>query len=95
MKYHYVPSDKGTFSNSMEYSFDDWTVGQFAKAIGDEAAYKIFSDRGTWWKNAVNPESGYCHRRDSKGEWDKTLTSMCIAGREMGKILGKLGKRDL
>ena len=75
MKYHYVPSDKGTFSNSMEYSFDDWTVGQFAKAIGDEAAYKIFSDRGTWWKNAVNPESGYCHRRDSKGEWDKTLTT--------------------
>ena len=75
MKYHYVPSDKGTFSNSMEYSFDDWTVGQFAKAIGDEAAYKTFSDRGTWWKNAVNPESGYCHRRDSKGEWDKTLTT--------------------
>ena len=75
MEYHYVPSDKGTFSNSMEYSFDDWTVGQFAKAIGDEAAYKTFSDRGTWWKNAVNPESGYCHRRDSKGEWDKTLTT--------------------
>ncbi len=75
MKHHYVPSDKGTFSNSMEYSFDDWTVGQFAKAIGDEAAYKTFSDRGTWWKNAVNPESGYCHRRDSKGEWDKSLTT--------------------
>ena len=83
MQYHYVPSDKGTFSNSMEYSFDDWTVGQFAKAIGDEAAYKTFSERGTWWKNAVNPESGYCHRRDSKGEWDKTLTS--ISGGISGK----------
>ena len=75
MKHHYVPSDKGTFSNSMEYSFDDWTVGQFAKAIGDEAAYKTFSDRGAWWRNAVNPESGYCHRRDSKGEWDKGLSA--------------------
>ncbi len=73
MEHRYVPSDKGTFSNSMEYSFDDWTVGQFAKAIGDEAACKTFSDRGTWWKNAVNPESGYCHRRNSKGEWDKDL----------------------
>ena len=71
MQYHYVPSDKGKFSNSMEYSFDDWTVGQFAKAIGDEAAYKTFSERGTWWKNAVNPESGYCHRRNSEGEWEK------------------------
>ena len=73
MEHRYVPSDKGTFSNSMEYSFDDWTVGQFAKAIGDEAARKTFSERGTWWRNAVNPESGYCHRRNSKGEWDKDL----------------------
>ena len=73
MQHHYVPSDKGTFSNTMEYSFDDWTVGQFAKAIGDEAAYKTFSDRGTWWRNAVNRESGYCHRRNAVGEWEKDL----------------------
>ena len=73
LRLHYVPSDKGTFSNSMEYSFDDWTVGQFAKAIGDDAAYKTFSERGGWWRNAVNPESGYCHRRDSRGEWEKDL----------------------
>ncbi len=73
LEHHYVPNDLGNFSNSMEYSFDDWTVGQFAKAIGDEAAYKTFSDRGTWWKNAVNRESGYCHRKDSKGEWEKNF----------------------
>ncbi len=74
MKYHYVPCDKGRFfSNSMEYSFDDWTVGQFAKAIGDEAVYKVFSERGYWWKNVLNPETGFCHRRDSKGQWEKNL----------------------
>ena len=74
LKYHYVPCDKARFfSDSMEYSFDDWTVGQFAKAIGDEAAYKTFADRGTWWKNVVNPETGFCHRRNSKGEWEKNL----------------------
>ncbi|MBP5226272.1 MAG: GH92 family glycosyl hydrolase [Kiritimatiellae bacterium] len=71
LEHRYVPSDKGMFSNSMEYSFDDWTVGQFAKAIGDEAAYKTFSERGMWWKNAVNPESGYCHRKNAAGEWEK------------------------
>ncbi len=71
LAHHYVPNDKGGFSNSMEYSYDDWTVGQFAQAIGDEAAYKTFDERGTWWRNAVNPETGYCHRRNSKGEWEK------------------------
>ena len=80
MTHRYVPSDKGTFSNSMEYSFDDWTVGEFAKAIGDDAACKTFSDRGTWWKNAVNPESGYCHLRDSKGEWAKNLNPFAGKG---------------
>lgn len=68
MKYHYVPYDLGRFSNTMEYSFDDWTVGQLAKALGDEKTFEQFNERGYWWKNAVS-EDGYCHMRDSKGEW--------------------------
>ncbi len=35
LQHHYVPNDKGRFSNSMEYSFDDWTVGQLARSLGD------------------------------------------------------------
>ncbi len=33
LKYKYVPSDEGRFSNTLEYSYDDWTVSQFAKAL--------------------------------------------------------------
>ncbi len=80
LEHHYVPSDKGEFSNSMEYSYDDWTVGQFAKAIGDEAAHKTFDERGTWWRNAVNPETGYSHRRNSKGEWEKDFNPLSGKG---------------
>ncbi len=69
LEFHYVPSNKGTFSNSMEYSYDDWTVGQFAKAIGRMDDYAVFNDRGGWWRNAVNPETGYCQLRDSNGAW--------------------------
>ncbi|MBR7003569.1 MAG: GH92 family glycosyl hydrolase [Bacteroidales bacterium] len=68
MKYHYVPYDKGRFSNSMEYSFDDWTVGQLAKSIGKEDVYDVFNDRGYWWKNVIDDE-GYCHMKDSDGNW--------------------------
>tara|TARA_Y100000815_G_C13346734_1_gene502375 strand:- start:2814 stop:6011 length:3198 start_codon:yes stop_codon:yes gene_type:complete len=68
MKYHYVPYDIGRFSNSLEYSFDDWSVGQFAKSLGQTDTYKKFSERGTWWKNAFSKD-GFAQLRDSKGEF--------------------------
>lgn len=68
LKYQYVPSDKGRFSNTMEYSYDDWTVGQLARAMGRDDLYKTFNDRGSWWKNAMDKD-GYCHMKLSNGEW--------------------------
>ncbi|MFO7999323.1 MAG: GH92 family glycosyl hydrolase, partial [Bacteroidales bacterium] len=69
LKYHYVPHDKGRFSNTMEYSFDDWTVSQFAKALGKKADYNTFLRRGYYWKNAIDPETGYARMKNSSGEW--------------------------
>lgn len=70
MEHGYVPCDKGRFSNTMEYSFDDWTVGQLAKALGDEETYLKFNERGYWWKNVIS-DDGYCQMKDSNGEWVK------------------------
>lgn len=69
LEHHYVPYDQGRFSNSLEYSFDDWTVSQFAKALGKNEEYLIFLDRGNWWKNVIDPETGFARMRDSKGRW--------------------------
>ncbi|GHU98283.1 hypothetical protein FACS1894159_00520 [Bacteroidia bacterium] len=71
LKYHYVPWDEGTFSNTMEYSFDNWCVGQLAKAVGDTTDYRIYNDRGYWWRNVVNPANKFAHMRNAKGEWFK------------------------
>ncbi len=71
LKHHYVPADKGRFSNSLEYSYDDWTVSQLAKSLGKEADYKAFADRGNWWRNSIEPDSGYAHLRYADGSWDK------------------------
>ena len=27
--------------------------------------YDIFNDRGSWWENAINPQNGYAHMRDT------------------------------
>ncbi len=69
LQHKYVPSDLGRFSNTMEYSYDDWCVGQMAKSLGQESVYETFNDRGYWWRNVMNPQNGYCHLKDSKGEW--------------------------
>ena len=69
LKHKYVPYDKGRFSNSLEYSFDDWTVGQFAKSLGKEKDYKTFSERGYYWKNVIDAETGYARMKDSNGDW--------------------------
>ena len=69
LKYYYVPYDLGRFSNSLEYSFDDWTVSQFAKSLGKESDYNTFLKRGYYWRNVIDKESGYARMRDSKGNW--------------------------
>lgn len=69
LQHHYVPYDKGRFSNTLEYSYDDWTVGQFAKALGKEKVYKEFNARGYWWKNAFNMQTGFAELKDSKGDF--------------------------
>jgi predicted alpha-1,2-mannosidase len=71
-KHHYVPSDKGRFSNTMEYSFDDWTVGQLAKSLGKKNIYDKFYERGNWWKNTIDT-NGYCHTKLSNGQWTKNF----------------------
>jgi predicted alpha-1,2-mannosidase len=72
MKHKYVPSDKGRFSNTMEYSYDDWCVGQLAKSLGDTAVSNTYNDRGYWWKNAID-KNGYCHMKKSNGEWTENF----------------------
>lgn len=71
IKHGFVPADKGRYSNTLEYSFDDWTVSQLAKALNKTEDYKQFADRGNWWKNAIDTETGYARLRYSNGEWEK------------------------
>lgn len=69
LKYKYVPTDLGRFSNSLEYAFDDWTVAQFAKSLGKESDYKSFLERGYYWRNVIDKETGYARMKDSNGTW--------------------------
>ena len=69
LKFKYVPYDKGRFSNTLEYAYDDWTVSQFAKSLGKNTAYETFKERGGYWKNIIDKETGYARLKKSNGSW--------------------------
>lgn len=69
LQYKFVPFDKGRFSNTLEYAYDDWTVSQLAKSLGKTAAYKEFQLRSSWWKNVIDSTTGYARLRKSDGSW--------------------------
>jgi predicted alpha-1,2-mannosidase len=69
IKHQYVPYDKGRFSNSLEYAYDDWTVAQFAKALGKTSKYEEYTKRSLWWKNVIDTATGYARLRKSDGTW--------------------------
>lgn len=69
LKHQYVPYDEGRFSNTLEYSFDDYSVAQFAKALNKKEDYRQFAERAGWWKNVIDPKTGFARMKDAKGSW--------------------------
>ena len=71
IQYGFVPADKGRFSNSLEYAYDDWCVAQLAEALGESALAHEFLQRGESWRNVIDKDSGYARMRYSNGEWEQ------------------------
>ncbi|HIF9274622.1 TPA: GH92 family glycosyl hydrolase [Photobacterium damselae] len=46
-------------SYALEFSYYDWTIGQMAKAAGDEDAYQEFNDRAYWSLNHWDTDAGF------------------------------------
>lgn len=73
IKYGYMPSEAGVVSKTLDYAYDDFCVGQLAKALGHkkEAAYLL--GRSQNYKNVFHPDLRYVVRRDSTGKWDEAF----------------------
>ncbi len=55
-------------SKTLEYSYDDWCISQFAKATGNMADYAYFGKRAQNYKNVFDPSTGFMRAR-SNGGW--------------------------
>ncbi|WP_209329537.1 GH92 family glycosyl hydrolase [Lunatimonas salinarum] len=78
MKLGYVPypNPKGRFGfheqgagQTLEYSYQDWTLAQLAKALGKTEDAIYFEQRSKNYRNLYDPESSWIRPKDINGNW--------------------------
>ena len=73
MRLGYVPVEASSTSasNTLEYSYDDWTVWHTARLLGDNAVAEEFEPRASYWRNVFDPSLGFSRPRLKDGSFRK------------------------
>lgn len=80
IKNGYIPNQitylgfKFSASHTLEYSFSSWAVGQMAKALGKNSAYKQLNQLGLNYRNIFDTSIKMMRARDSLGNFVKDFT---------------------
>lgn len=58
-----VESESESVSKTLEYAYDDWTIAQMAKAMGEMEDYQTYQRRAQSYKNHYDPSTGFMRAR--------------------------------
>jgi predicted alpha-1,2-mannosidase len=64
---------KAGVSKTLEYSYDDYSVAQIAKKLGDTANYRVLMARSKNYKNVFDPSTRFMRGRLENGDWIKNF----------------------
>jgi predicted alpha-1,2-mannosidase len=64
---------KAGVSTTLEYAYDDYSVAQIAKKLGDTANYRILMARSKNYKNVFDPSTRFMRGRLENGDWVKNF----------------------
>ncbi len=56
-------------SQTLEFTTADFSIAQFAQALGETATYQTFMKRAQFWKNIFDPHTGYITPRKKDGSF--------------------------
>ncbi|PCI06555.1 MAG: alpha-1,2-mannosidase [Flavobacteriaceae bacterium] len=82
MKYGYVPVEAGwrwseaASSNTLEYAYDDWCVGQMAKMLNKKSDFNYFNNRGQFYRNIFDEETKFMRPKYINGTWMENFNEM-------------------
>uniref|UniRef100_UPI00321710CA GH92 family glycosyl hydrolase n=1 Tax=uncultured Draconibacterium sp. TaxID=1573823 RepID=UPI00321710CA len=78
-KLGYVPlNDEGenwSVSKTLEYSYDDWCIAQFAKALNKTEDYRLFTERANNWKKLYDGKTNFFRAKNEAGEFSEPFVS--------------------
>lgn len=57
-------------SRTLEYAYDDAMLARFAADLGKSADAKTFAAHGEFWKNVIDPQTGFARGRHADGSWE-------------------------
>ncbi len=80
--YGYVPDDKShsSVSKTLELAYDDWTIAQMAKEVGDSKIQKEFENRALAYKNVYDKSIGYMRPKLSDGRFRESFDPLDTHG---------------
>ena len=56
-------------SKTLEYSYDDWCIAQFAKALDKDDDYDYFNKRANSWRNLYDSKTNFFRAKDLTGNF--------------------------
>lgn len=68
---HVETKAKAGVSKTLEYAYDDYSLAQIAKKLGDTANYRILMVRSQNYKNMFDPATRFMRGRLENGDWIK------------------------
>ncbi len=82
IRYGYAPFDNdGTAaSNTLEYSFDDWSIYHAAQVLGREDITAAFLDRSRSYRNTFDPAIGFASPRYKDGHFKADMDPLQTSG---------------
>lgn len=66
---HVETKAKAGVSKTLEYAYDDYSLAQMAKKLGDTANYRILMERSKNYKNVFDPSTRFMRGRLENGDW--------------------------
>ncbi|MDP9050884.1 MAG: GH92 family glycosyl hydrolase [Acidobacteriota bacterium] len=57
-------------SRTLEYAYDDFVVGEVARAMGRTADADLFHNRAQNYRNVIDTQTGFARGRHADGSWD-------------------------
>lgn len=87
-KYGYVPWEppgppKGSAATSrtLEFAYDDWCIGQMAKALGKTGDAKFFLNRSQNYRHVWDPSTQFFRSPEPDGTWKEPFDPLQVARR--------------